>query len=84
MAPRTLSRAPSAWRVGAEAETASVIIEKDPSVPWTEDEIKRRIWALESRDQRQKLIDVIALLATVVSAGMAVAAFAYARQGRQG
>jgi hypothetical protein len=82
MAPRTLSRAPSAWRVGVDV--ASVIVEKDPSVPWTEDEIKRRIWALESRDDRQRTIDVIALLATVVSAGMAVAAFAYARQGRQG
>ena len=49
------------WRVGAVAE-------KDPLQPWSEQEVKERIWSLESRVDKQETQGVLLLAAAGVAA----------------
>lgn len=65
----------SLWSVGARV---GAVAEKDPGQPWTEQEVKERIWALEDKTRRMDTelilvlsgLGVVAVTMLVVGAGM--------------
>lgn len=74
------ARAVSGWMVGARV---GAVAEKDPSLPWSEAEIKERVWALEGRSARDRW--AFGLLGAAVLVAGSLAALSLALQvGRRG
>lgn len=72
-----------AWqRRTARVARVGAVAQRDPSLPWTDDEIKQRIWTLEQRADTERTLNIL-LLGAVGVAGIGLLAVAAAAWGRR-